>query len=83
MSTNWLFFLFASGRRSKVIAIELKYGGHLGFFENNCFISESVTWLEKALIQLAEALYKEHKSRDSLDRQSVSKWFSRSVRAAV
>lgn len=56
-------------RRSKVIAIELKYGGHLGFFENNCFISESITWLEKALIQLAEAIYKDYKLQHSIEQQ--------------
>ncbi|KAK7582185.1 hypothetical protein V9T40_013630 [Parthenolecanium corni] len=50
-----------AGCRKKVIAIELRYGGHLGFFENNYFISESITWLEKALIQLAEAIHNDSK----------------------
>lgn len=49
---------FAQSRK-KVIAIELPYGGHLAFFENNFFIPESITWLERALIQLAEAIYKD------------------------
>lgn len=49
---------FAKSQK-KVIAIELPYGGHLAFFENNFFIPESITWLERALIQLAEALYKD------------------------
>lgn len=49
---------FAKSRK-KVIAIELPYGGHLAFFENNFFIPESITWLERALIQLAEAIYKD------------------------
>lgn len=49
---------FAKSRKM-VIAIELPYGGHLAFFENNYFIPESITWLERALIQLAEAIYKD------------------------
>lgn len=56
-----------------MIAIELRYGGHLGFFENNYFISESITWLEKALMQLAEAIHndsKEFKRNEFEDKNS-------------
>lgn len=54
---------FAKNRK-KVIAIELPYGGHLAFFENNYFIPESITWLERALIQLAEAIHKNCEGKD-------------------
>ena len=44
-----------SGDHNNVIFVTTRHGGHLGFFEGSMFIPETITWLDKIVVQVADA----------------------------
>lgn len=52
---NTLFWIF-SDESDKAIFAVTKHGGHLGYFEGGFFIPHPVTWLDRAIIQYADAV---------------------------
>ena len=40
----------------KVIFATLQHGGHLGFFEGGLVVPETITWLDKIVVQYADAV---------------------------
>lgn len=42
--------------------LETEHGGHLGFFEGGFVVPNSITWLDRTLVQLAHGLvsYADH-----------------------
>ena len=47
---------FFSEKRENFLYIEQKYGGHLGFYEGGYVIPNQITWLDKSVVGLADAL---------------------------
>jgi len=46
----------AAGKRDNFLYVEQKYGGHLGFYEGNLCYPEPLTWLDRLVVQLSDAL---------------------------
>lgn len=46
----------ASARHKNIVFVEQKYGGHLGFYEGGFIVPNSVSWLDKTVVNLADAL---------------------------
>ena len=43
-------------KKENFLYIEQKYGGHLGFYEGGYVIPNQITWLDKSVVSLADAL---------------------------
>ena len=43
-------------KKENFLYIEQKYGGHLGFYEGGYVIPNQITWLDKSVVGLADAL---------------------------
>jgi len=46
----------AAGKRDNFLYIEQKYGGHLGFYEGGLAYPNPLTWLDRLVVQLSDAL---------------------------
>ncbi len=46
----------ASARRDNFLYVEQKYGGHLGFYEGGLVYPKPLTWLDRLVVQLSDAL---------------------------
>ena len=45
-----------SDKKENFIFIEQKYGGHLGFYEGGFIYPNALSWLDRLVVQLSEAL---------------------------
>ena len=48
--------MFFPETRDNFLYIEQKFGGHLGFYEGGIICPNSVSWLDKLIVNLADAL---------------------------
>ena len=48
-------FSLSVGEHSKSLFVLSKYGGHLGFFEGSFFWPRSETWIDRLMVEYAEA----------------------------
>jgi len=46
----------AAGTRDNFLYVEQKYGGHLGFYEGGLCYPDPLTWLDRLVVQLSDAL---------------------------
>lgn len=46
---------FAS-KRNNVIVVETRHGGHLGYFQGGVLIPDTITWLDKVVVEFAHAI---------------------------
>jgi len=46
----------AAGKRENFLYVEQKYGGHLGFYEGGLCYPDPLTWLDRLVVQLSDAL---------------------------
>jgi len=46
----------AAGKRDNFLYVEQKYGGHLGFYEGGLCYPDPLTWLDRLVVQLSDAL---------------------------
>ena len=44
------------GKRDNFMYVEQKYGGHLGFYEGGLCYPDPLTWLDRLVVQLSDAL---------------------------
>ena len=49
-------FVFLSVSRDNVLFVLTEHGGHLGFFEGGMTVPETITWLDKVVVQYANAV---------------------------
>ena len=42
--------------KENMIFVETQHGGHLGFFEGNLLVPEAITWLDRVVVQYADAI---------------------------
>lgn len=72
---TWSFvsFCFAE-KRENVMHVLLLHGGHLGFFEGSVLFPEPLTWMDKLVVQYANAIcqWEKTKSHCSDTEQAVS-----------
>ena len=55
------FNLYFPERVDNCIFMTTKHGGHLGYFEGGYFIPFNVTWLDRVLIEYADAVTSLHR----------------------
>ena len=48
-------FVFAE-KKDKVLFMTTKHGGHLGYFEGGYVVPDHITWLDRVLVQYADAV---------------------------
>ena len=48
--------LMFSEKKTNFLYIEQKYGGHLGFYEGGLIYPNPLTWLDRAVVDLANAV---------------------------
>lgn len=53
-------------KRDNFLYIEQKYGGHLGFYEGGFIYPNAQTWLDKNVVNLADALVHYSSGKDKL-----------------
>ena len=51
-----LFVFFIAASRDNVVMALPAHGGHLGFFEGFSFFPNTMTWLDRLVIQYADAV---------------------------
>merc|ERR1719348_1137697 len=49
----------AALRHDKMIYVEQKFGGHLGFYEGGLFYSNPLTWMDRMIVHISHALVSE------------------------
>jgi len=55
-----LLFVFSASRRDVIFA-KTQHGGHLGFFEGGLVYPDTITWLDKIVVQYANAALKTYR----------------------
>ena len=45
-----------AARRNNVIVAETRHGGHLGYFQGGLLIPDTITWLDKVVVEFAHAI---------------------------
>ena len=48
--------MFFSDKKKNFLYIEQKYGGHLGFYEGGLIYPNPLTWLDRTVVDIANAL---------------------------
>ena len=51
---------FFTEKKDKVLFMTTKHGGHLGYFEGGYIIPHHITWLDRVLVQYADAVVDIH-----------------------
>lgn len=47
-----------TGKSPNVIFALTRHGGHMGFFEGKLLLPHPLTWMDRTIIQYADAIYK-------------------------
>ena len=53
-----VYVLVYSESKENVIFATTRHGGHLGYFEGGLVIPETITWLDKIVVEYANAAFK-------------------------
>ena len=52
----FLYSINLSEKKKNFLYIEQKYGGHLGFYEGGLIYPNPITWLDRTVVTLANAI---------------------------
>ena len=55
MSSSYFFIVFSASRDNVVMALTT-YGGHMGYFEGSPWYPNTLSWLDKLVVQYADAV---------------------------
>jgi abhydrolase domain-containing protein 2 len=55
-STNFVCLPCFTGKNNNFLYVEQKYGGHLGFYEGGLIYPNPLTWIDRLVVQLSDAL---------------------------
>ena len=57
----------SAATQNNIVYIEQKYGGHLGFYEGGFMVPNALSWLDRTMVNLADALCAyDHSGKDKL-----------------
>ena len=66
------FVLFFSVSKDNCLLAVTTHGGHLGFFEGDLWAVNQVTWLDKIVVQYADAMTKRSQKQTFLNEEHTS-----------
>lgn len=71
---TYVLFFFFTEKKENVMHVLPLHGGHLGFFEGSVLFPEPLTWMDKLVVQYANAIcqWEKTKSHCSDTEQAVS-----------